>query len=144
MPVGVSLLVLPMRASRLGVQIGCALSAWTPVAGFVRSLGSSADVRSSVAKASAAVGDLSWRPRGVSGGAIASAGWRVGGTSAKGQLTSRARYGRQPRVFMSSNQGMNPETFTERAWDAMVRLPALADANNAQVKIDAVPASYSV
>lgn len=28
---------------------------------------------------------------------------------------------------------MNPESFTERAWDAMVRLPSLADANKAQV-----------
>eukprot|EP00904_Undaria_pinnatifida_P006538 jgi/Undpi1/3013/HiC_scaffold_14.g06390.m1 len=34
---------------------------------------------------------------------------------------------------MSSNQGMNPETFTERAWEAMVRLPALADSNKAQM-----------
>lgn len=28
---------------------------------------------------------------------------------------------------------MNPESFTERAWDAMVKLPSLADANKAQV-----------
>lgn len=39
----------------------------------------------------------------------------------------------QPAVFMSSAQGMNPESFTERAWDAMVKLPRLADANKAQV-----------
>ena len=39
----------------------------------------------------------------------------------------------QSRLSMSSNQGMNPETFTERAWEAMVRLPALADSNKAQV-----------
>ncbi|CAM9332954.1 unnamed protein product [Ascophyllum nodosum] len=44
------------------------------------------------------------------------------------------RHARQHRLFMSSNQGqgLNQESFTERAWDAVVKLPALADANQAQ------------
>ncbi|CAN0487301.1 unnamed protein product, partial [Ectocarpus sp. 12 AP-2014] len=35
--------------------------------------------------------------------------------------------------MMSSPQSLNPESFTERAWEAMGRLPALADLNQAQM-----------
>lgn len=65
--------------------------------------------------------------------AIDPMGRGVAGLPAYTRWHSRARYVSQSRVSMSSNQGMNPETFTERAWEAMVRLPALADSNKAQV-----------
>lgn len=111
-----------MRASRLGVHIGCALGAWNPASAFVPPSHVAPSLR---------------RARGhdvVSRGFTVSAGQRVTvGASTGMQWRSRTRHGWQPRLSMSSNQGMNPESFTERAWDAMVRLPSLADANKAQV-----------
>lgn len=50
--------------------------------------------------------------------------------------TSRVRARVRPRLLsMSSNSAMNPESFTEKAWEAMGRLPSLADANKAQVPV---------
>ncbi|CAM9110882.1 unnamed protein product [Laminaria digitata] len=72
------------------------------------------------------------RPRGVPSIAL-DPKRGVAGVPAHTWWRSRARHVSQSRLSMSSNQGMNPETFTERAWEAMVRLPALADSNKAQM-----------
>lgn len=73
------------------------------------------------------------RPRGVPNIALGPMGRAVAGVPAYTRWPSRARHVSQSRLSMSSNQGMNPETFTERAWEAMVRLPALADSSKAQM-----------
>lgn len=64
---------------------------------------------------------------------VPTSGWANVGIPVGTQTPMRSRHMRQPVLFMSSAEGMNPESFTERAWDAMAKLPALADANKAQV-----------
>lgn len=112
-----------MRASRL--RLGCAFLSWTPSQAFV-SFPRAAPRPSSVLP-----------QQRVSGFTVPTAKRSTLDTSARVQWRSRTRHGWQPRLSMSSNPGMgggmNPESFTERAWEAMVRLPSLADANKAQV-----------
>lgn len=116
------------------MHIGCALSAWAPAAAFVPSPHVSTPARLRL-RAPYAAQDLTGRSRWFSNSATALVEWRTAGASSGLYWRPKTRHGRQPRLYMSSNQGMNPETFTERAWDAMVRLPSLADANKAQVTI---------
>ncbi|CAN0497108.1 unnamed protein product [Ectocarpus sp. 12 AP-2014] len=99
-----------MRASRLSMRIGCALGAWAPTSAFVVPNSLSSGFISASSRQRAAVGACAppqWRPRGHN---------RL-----------------QTRLMMSSPQSLNPESFTERAWEAMGRLPALADLNQAQM-----------
>lgn len=123
-----------MRASKIGVHIGCALVGWNPASAFV--LPSHVSQVSPSLRRARGHEVLGEKPRSVSTGPIVSASQRVAvGVSNGVQWRSRTRHGWQCRLSMSSNQGMNPESFTERAWDAMVRLPSLADANQAQVPL---------
>lgn len=119
-----------MRSSRLGMHIGYALSTFAPACAFLPS--------PCVMTVLRGVGQQSCRgfaerPRGVPNIALGPMGRAVAGVPAYTRWPSRARHVSQSRLSMSSNQGMNPETFTERAWEAMVRLPALADSSKAQV-----------
>lgn len=118
-----------MRSSRLGMHIGCALSAWAPACAF---LPSSCLMTTSLRQMGQSCRGFAERPRGVPSIAL-DPKRGVAGVPAHTWWRSRARHVSQSRLSMSSNQGMNPETFTERAWEAMVRLPALADSNKAQV-----------
>lgn len=122
-----------MRASRFGVHVGCALGAWNPSSAFVPPSHVS-HVSPNLRRArehQVPATRLCAVSRGLTS---VSAGHRPAVSVSRGvQSRSRTRHGWQSRLFMSSNQGMNPESFTERAWDAMVRLPSLADANQAQV-----------
>ncbi|CAM9769062.1 unnamed protein product [Pylaiella littoralis] len=122
-----------MRASRFGVHIGCALGAWNPSSAFVPPSHVS-HVSPNLRRArehQVPATRLCAVSRGLTS---VSAGHRPAVSVARGvQSRSRTRHGWQSRLSMSSNQGMNPESFTERAWDAMVRLPSLADANQAQM-----------
>lgn len=122
-----------MRASQLGVHIGWALSLTR-----TRAFTSSSVALRSLPKGHAAVAipqHVARRSltRSIATRAIPTAGWVKVGISVGTQTCARTRRMWQPSVFMSSAQGMNPESFTERAWDAMVKLPTLADANKAQV-----------
>lgn len=108
-----------MRASRLSMRIGCALGAWAPTSAFVVPNSLSSGFISASSRQRAAVGACAppqWRPR------------------AHNRL--------QTRLMMSSPQSLNPESFTERAWEAMGRLPALADLNQAQVTLRSLAISY--
>ncbi|CAM9995476.1 unnamed protein product [Scytosiphon promiscuus] len=111
-----------MRASRFGMQVGCALSAWTRSAAFVPQTPrfSTSFVSQSPSGLSTAV---SPRKRAVAR-APGGVGWLP---------QQRCSMSSSDGMSAGNNQGMNPEGFTERAWDAMVRLPSLADANKAQV-----------
>lgn len=118
-----------MRFSRLVKHIGCALSMLTPATAFLPSpcvMTTALGLRHSCR-------GFAERPCGVPNIALDPMRRGVAGVPAYMRWHSRTRHVWQSRLSMSSNQGMNPETFTERAWEAMVRLPALADSNKAQV-----------
>lgn len=111
-----------MRASRLG----CAFLSWTPSQAFIPR---------AAPRPSCVVPQ-----QRISGFTVPTAKRSTLDASTRVQWRLRTRHGWQPRLSMSSNPGMggggggmNPESFTERAWEAMVRLPSLADANKAQV-----------
>lgn len=122
-----------MRALRLG----CAFLSWTPSQAFILRAGPRP---SSVLP-----------QQQISGFTVATAKRGTLDDSTRVQWRPRTRHGWQPRLSMSSNPGverggrggMNPESFTERAWEAIVRLPSLADANKAQVGCSEVVSSSS-
>lgn len=120
-----------MKASRMSLHVGCALGAWTRMHAFVPPLADRLlkNPYSISRTASSPCTRPSSTPSAIEdylrqGSSSFIVGFRK-------QIRSCSR--RQYRLFMSSNQGMNPESFTERAWDAMARLPTLADANRFQV-----------
>lgn len=119
-----------MRASRLGIHVGCALGTWTGATSFFVSTPAAFFTRSRTASTHVAV-----TPRGTSKHVLASARGRGMGACVGLQKHTRQQHRCQSYLFMSSNQGMNPDSFTERAWEAMGRLPAIADSNNAQVNV---------
>lgn len=121
-----------MRASRLG----CAFLSWTPSQAFIP-------------RAAPRPSSVLPQER-ITGFTVATAKRSTLDASTRVQWRPRTRHGWQPRLSMSTNPGMggggggmNPESFTERAWEAMVRLPSLADANKAQVGCSEVAASSS-
>ena len=122
-----------MRSSRLGMHIGCALSAWAPACAFLPSPSLMTTPLREIGQCCTSSRGFAERPRGVTNVALDPMKRGVASVPAFTRWHSRARHASQSRLYMSSNQGMNPETFTERAWEAMVRLPALADSNKAQV-----------
>lgn len=133
-----------MKAPRLGMHLGCAIGAWNPAAAFlpshvpvpVSSRASSPALRTRGSQVARGVAKRS-QYESMSSSFSKSAGWRALHTSQTVHWSPRTTRGWHSRLFMSSNpgQGLNQESFTERAWDAIVRLPALADANQAQVII---------
>lgn len=122
-----------MRASQLGVHIGWALS-WTIRA---RAFLSTPAASSHALRANSRVHKVkaipASRSRGVADWVKSIEERRALGVSVVIQPQTRTPHRWQPRLFMSSSEGMNPESFTERAWEAMVKLPTLADTNKAQV-----------
>ena len=123
-----------MKTSSLGMKLGCALSAWGPVAAFLpSSYVSSPALRTRVSQAARNMEKSRCEP--ISTRASTPLVWKAVNTPMVCWSARTVRHARQHRLFMSSNQGqgLNQESFTERAWDAVVKLPALADANQAQV-----------
>lgn len=127
------------------MHLGCAMGAWNPVAAFlpsphlpvpVSSRAPSPSLRTRGSQVARGVAKRS-QCESISSSFSKSAGWRALHTSQTVHWPTRTMRGWQSCLFMSSNpgQGLNQESFTERAWDAIVRLPALADANQAQVTI---------
>lgn len=139
------LLSYEMKAPRLGMHLGCAVGAWNPAAAFlplphipvpVPSRAPSPALRTRRSQVIRGVVKGS-QCESISSSFSKSTRWRVLHTSQTVYWPPRTTRGLQSCMFMSSNpgQGLNQESFTERAWDAIVRLPALADAKQAQVTI---------
>lgn len=132
-----------MRASRVGVHVGCALGAWTNAQAFVPPSPAGKLQLVSMGLSTISHNGLRSFPNSCP---LKWDGVRLHvANSVRFHTHCNIRNRWQSRLHMSStpSQGMNPESFTERAWDAMARLPALADTHQSQVILIPQEGKYS-